>query len=704
MSKALAGQTVRIASESQAANLAAYLLADLGATVTRVPAGRAAEIVDAGGDPSAALAVLSGYGPHGPYAGAPAHHSAVEAVAGAHIAQYTYEPGPAYLVSPYSTVGQALLTTAATIAGRLGAGGGPTPVSGVQGLMAVNSGFYTFGAEIDPHRFAHSPRGQSPTYSTYRAADDWLFVGASTTSFMIKVLQALELDDVLADPRTHEGPRAFRNNDLGKEVWARIEPIIAARPRDHWQRVFEGVKVPVGPILSMEEALAHPQIAAGGLAEPGEPVGRLQHSVTVERHGNGTPRTPRTLGPLPLSGLRVVELAGYIAGPYCGRILTDLGAEVVHVEPLDADPFRGNGYGFSAWNHGKLDLSLNLRDAGDRARLLGLVREADIVVTNYRPDALARMGVGRDTMFEVNPGLIHMTLSAYGETGPIAHLPGFDPVVQGFAGIMKRQGGAGEPVKPQMAATDYLSGMLGAIGVLAARAAQLERGGGYIVRTSLFAAALLLNYEAYEDVRAGRPYVIGGRDFKGPHPLNGLHQTADGWILTVVPEPPATAGAEAARAYLADRAALRGDTRATAIARLAAWGIPAVPALDPEAEMTRDPHFLENGYWLRFEQPGLGELTLPAPVLGAKLDRTPAPELGQHNEVDLWGVPAAARACPPRRPVAARSSAARANRDVRTAGVENAGRRVATSTAPRPTGRRAGDSRTSPRSRGGCGP
>jgi crotonobetainyl-CoA:carnitine CoA-transferase CaiB-like acyl-CoA transferase len=618
---------VSIGSRAAAAELADFVLRDLGAERVAVPRDGAADVADIGSPTRPGAVLLSPYGAAGRFAAAPDHHSAVEAVGGALLGQYTYEPGPAYLVSPYSTAGQALLAAAAAIGARLsGPIAPPLAISGVQGLFAVQSGFYCFGQELEPQRFAHSPRGQSPTYSTYRAADDWIFIGASTTPFMIKVLQAVGLDAVLDDPRLHGGARALRDAALASELWERIDPIIRSRPRAEWLALFEEIKVPAGPVLTMEETLAHPQIQAAGLAEPGEPIGRLTRMSAVQRRGDGQPRAHAPAGPLPLSGLRVVELAGYIAGSYVGRLLADLGADVVKVEPPDGDPFRVNGYGFPAWNHGKRSLSLNLRAAADRSRLATLVAEADILVTNYRPEALARMGVGRDDLFAVNPALIHCTVSAFGETGPLAHLPGFDPVVQAFAGIMKRQGGEGEPVKPQMAATDYLSGMLGAIGVLAARLAQLERGGGYEVRTSLLAAALLLNYAAYEDVRAGRSYLVGGRDYKGPSPLHGLHKTSDGWLLTAA----AAVGADgiaAADRYLG--ANVNREPTEAAIARLQALGVAAVPCIDPY-DLTAEPHFRDNDLWLHIEQPELGPLTMPAPVLGPA-DDSPAPALGEHN-------------------------------------------------------------------------
>jgi crotonobetainyl-CoA:carnitine CoA-transferase CaiB-like acyl-CoA transferase len=627
----LTGHEFTVASQSPAARLASFLLSDLGAAVRHERDANAGDIVDLREDRSAAGVVLSPYGPSGRFAGAPAHESAVDAVGGALMGQYTYEPGPAYLVTPYATVAQALLATAAALARRLGSTeSAPKHVSALQGLFAVQAGAYAYGPVADTARWRSSPRGQLATYSTYRAADDWIFLGASTHVFMLKVLQTLGLDDILADPRTHEDPRAFKGTPLERELWERIGATIGRHPRAHWLAVFEQAGIPAGPILSIEEALAHPQIAAAALVEPGEPIGRLTNLVRVTRRGAARPRPLPGGGPLPLSGVRVVELAGYIAGSYSGRLLADLGADVVKVEPPDGDPFRVLGYGFVAWNHGKRSLALNLRRPDDRDRLLTLVREADILVTNYRPEALDRMGVGRSELFAVNPALVHCTISAFGETGPLAHLPGFDPVVQGFAGIMRRQGGDDEPVKPQIAATDYLSGMLSVIGILAARLAQAEHGGGAVIQTSLLAAALMLNEPAYAALRAGLPYLTGGRDFKGPHVLNRLHQTADGWLLTVAPDAGERPVPPAVAAYL--DGGIRSAATDEAIQRLASLGIPAVPVLDP-ATLTDEPHFADNRLWLTVEQPEQGTLTFPAPVLGPAVS-APAPRVGEHNDRD----------------------------------------------------------------------
>jgi crotonobetainyl-CoA:carnitine CoA-transferase CaiB-like acyl-CoA transferase len=615
----LTGSTYRFGHEcGEAVTIASFVIGSLGGTCEAAGAGGGGETI-----------ALSGYGPRGRFAAAPAHESAVAAIAGALMAQWTYRRGPAYLVTPYAATGQGLLAAAATLAAPLGPGVAPAGVSGVQGMFAVQSGAYAFGARQDPERWHKSPRGQWSTYSTFRAADDWLFAGASTVPFMLKVLEITGLDDLLADEKVLRGPQAaFADAAFAEEVRARIQATIERRDREHWLRIFQSQGVPAGPVLTFDEALAQPQLQAAGLVDGS---GRLANPVRVVRRGAALPR-PSAGGPLPLSGVRVVELAGYIAGSYTGRLLADLGAEVIKVEPPDGDPFRVQGYGFAAWNHGKRSLSLNLREPAASNRLIDLVRQSDVLVTNYRPDALDRMGVGREVLFEANPALVHCTLSAFGETGPLARLPGFDPVVQAFVGIMKRQGGDGDPVKPQIAATDYLAGMLGAIGVLAARTRQAEHGGGFEVTTSLLAAGLLLNYQAYADRQHRRAVLTGGRDFPGPYPLNGLHQTADGWLLTVA-DIAAHSGQTGAAGFLEHEA--RQSATEAAIATLQRLGVPAVPCLDPEA-LPAEPHFRDNNLWLTVQQPGLGEITFPAPVLHPATNDLPAPLCGQHNGSDAW--------------------------------------------------------------------
>jgi len=146
------------------------------------------------------------------------------------------------------------------------------------------------------------------------------------------------------------------------------------------------------------------------------------------------------------------------------------------------------------------------------------------------------------------------------------------------------------------------------------------------VQTSLLAAALLLNAAAYDDIHAGRPYLTGGRDFDGPTPGNRLYRLHDGWLLTVAPERGAMPLRAEAQRILDDRQM----TVAGAIAALARAGIPAVPVSDCRT-LAQEPHMRENGLFTTVEQPELGPVTFPAPVLGPGRGPAPAPALGADN-------------------------------------------------------------------------
>jgi len=169
----LAGRSFRRAGHSQASSLAGALLSDLGGHVLDVAAGGEVDLADRDIGDVRSSVVLSAYGAAGRFADAPEHHSAVEAVAGALTAQYAYQPGPVYLVSPYSNTAQALLAAAAVLAGLVGDGGrAPVSVSALQGVLAIQSGFYRFGGNpiLSDSRTDRAARHRSTRRSVRRTA------------------------------------------------------------------------------------------------------------------------------------------------------------------------------------------------------------------------------------------------------------------------------------------------------------------------------------------------------------------------------------------------------------------------------------------------------------------------------------------------------------------------------------------------------
>lgn len=202
----------------------------------------------------------------------------------------------------------------------------------------------------------------------------------------------------------------------------------------------------------------------------------------------------------PLKGIRVVEIAQNIAGPYAGEILSALGAEVVKVErPGTGDdargwgpPFwRGTATTFQAMNHGKKSITLDLKDPADLQWLHGFVAEADVFVQNMRPGALAELQLGPEVLCAANPRLVYCSLTAFGHKGPKQLAPGYEPMVQAYAGLFSVNGTEdGPPARVGMQVLDLGSGIWAALGCIAALFQRTATGRGCVVDTSLFETAL----------------------------------------------------------------------------------------------------------------------------------------------------------------------------------------------------------------------
>lgn len=231
-----------------------------------------------------------------------------------------------------------------------------------------------------------------------------------------------------------------------------------------------------GAVRSFAEWGAHPQAAA--VAE--RPL------IEIERIGDSPPEALRT-GSRPLSGVRVIDITRLIAGPTCARTLAEHGADVLKISARHLPDF-----GFQEFDvgHGKLSSYLDLREQADNERLHGLVRDADVFLQSYRPGALARFGFSPEKLASLRPGLICVSLSAFGHTGPWAARRGYDSVVQAMTGMAARQSevmnGADAPPRfNPAAAIDYCAGYLLAAGAMVALQRRAIEGGSWLVRTSL---------------------------------------------------------------------------------------------------------------------------------------------------------------------------------------------------------------------------
>ncbi|MGI9372563.1 MAG: CaiB/BaiF CoA transferase family protein [Hyphomicrobiales bacterium] len=242
----------------------------------------------------------------------------------------------------------------------------------------------------------------------------------------------------------------------------------------------------------------------------------------------------------PLRGCRVIELAHIMAGPVCGLMLADMGADVVKVEKPDGDDtrrfippdIRGESAAFMMMNRNKRGITLDLKSAEGKEVLRRLLKSADVVIENYRQGTMEKLGFGYEELRKENPGLIYAEISGFGRTGPYSGRGGFDLIAQGMAGLMSITGeGPGrQPVKVGAPVSDITAGILGAMGIAAAYAHKLKTGEGQKVDTSLFEAAIVHTYwqSAIAFATGEAPGPMGSA-----HPLNAPYQAfkaSDGWI------------------------------------------------------------------------------------------------------------------------------------------------------------------------------
>ncbi len=241
----------------------------------------------------------------------------------------------------------------------------------------------------------------------------------------------------------------------------------------------------------------------------------------------------------PLAGVRVLEFGQAVSSPMCTMLLGDLGADVLKIEPPQGDPARGYGPPFVAGespyflsvNRNKRSTVFNLKHPAGATIVRKLAEDADIIVTNFRPGVMERLGLGEESLRAVNPGLIFCQVTGYGADGPFATQPAYDQVAQGMSGLMSVTGSAdGGPMRVGVAIGDILSAMFAAYGTLGAFIARQQTGRGQRVDSSLLGSIIgILTYQTGRYLAgAGNP-VREGNDHPVAAPY-GAFPTQDGMI------------------------------------------------------------------------------------------------------------------------------------------------------------------------------
>jgi len=368
----------------------------------------------------------------------------------------------------------------------------------------------------------------------------------------------------------------------------------------------------------------------------------------------------------PLAGVKVVELARILAGPWAGQTLADLGADVLKVEAPEGDdtrrwgpPFieqdgeRSAAY-FHATNRGKRSVTVDFRAAEGQETVRRLIADADVVIENFKVGGLAKYGLDYDSLRQVNPRLIYCSITGFGQDGPYAHRAGYDFIIQGMAGLMSVTGEPdGQPQKVGVAVTDIFTGVYAATAILAALHQRASTGLGQQIDMALMdVAASIMANQAMNYLATG----VAPQKMGNAHPNlapYAVFDCADGWLILATGndgqyqrlcgilglDEMATAPAFATNAdRIANRAemtarlttATRTWSKAALLAACEGAGVPAGPINDL-AEVFADPQIVARG--MQIAPGGVPGVRSPFRFSGAELALDqPAPKLGQHQD------------------------------------------------------------------------
>ena len=622
--------------------------------------------------------------------------------AGILTTQPGFRPGPLHVVHPLPSVGAALLAAqgiAAALLAREHTGQGRT----VETSMLAGALLYhpkVTGEKLAPHVFQSNPAGSAPFYSLYECADgEWVQLGCVHEGFIQTAAGIMGIKEVLDDPQYGRG-RLPKTPEADRELREIIARAIHTKPYETWAQIFEEADVPYAQVRTTEASMDDPQVQVNDmLVELQDPeVGRIaQMGVPVQLSATpGRVRGPRRLpsdqpayppaegldvqspyasqpprsGPfeLPLKGIRVLEITNLIAGPTAGRLLADLGADVIKLEPLEGDISRpiGRTYFFNL-NANKRSLSVNTRTPEGKQVAQKVAATADVLLANLRPHATERMGIGPDVLQQLNPRLIETHVTGFGWDGPYALRPGIDPLAQALMGLSRAQGAPGNPpvFYSQLAPTDFTAGALGALGTILALFVRERTGMVQRVDTNLLNGGILLSsawFTRYQG-KPTRPLADTGQ-----HGLNAFHrlyETLDGWLYVVADTSEARqalcqaldcedllrehadepvgchpADTPLAHALAKGFAALSLDD---SLARLQAAGVPCAPAVSGHSEFfLNDAHAAANDMVATYQHPLLGQQHVARHYIRFGQTKVqegrPTPLLGEHTREVLMEV------------------------------------------------------------------
>ena len=636
---------------------------------------------------------ITAYGKRGPWKEEPPIDDLVLARTGLLSGMPGFRPAPVHVVHPLPSVGAALLAAtgiAAALLARESTGRGRQVETS---LMAGALLFQTkvTGERLDRQVFQSHPSGSAPFYSVYPCADgQWVQLGCVHAGFIRTAAKALGIGELVEEPRFKIGLGGTLPED-DAELRATLTRILQSKPYAEWAATFEAADVPFAPAQQIEEGISDPQVLHNGMVttledpgvgpttQMGVPVrlsgtpGRIAGPRTVAQLAPGDIAVPppssnspipsdvEATDPPPLAGVRILEITNLIAGPTAGRILADLGADVIKLEPPSGDISRplGRPYFYSV-NFNKRSVCVDTQTDPGKRIVQKIAATADALVANLRPHATERMGITPT----VNPRLIETHLTGYGWTGPYAKRPGIDPLAQALLGLSRAQGGPDNPpVFPaQLAPTDYTNGAMGAFGTILALFARARSSIVQRVDTDLLSSGIVLSSPWFTRY-AGKPErPLADKEQYGLGPFHRLYRLRDGWIYVVAesdaerreicgifgcaePEPSLRQQIDGHHpnttpfAMELATAIARSSTTET-LAALRAGGVPCSEVFAAHSEVFLDhPHAGANEVVAVREHPRVGKLRIAWQLVQftdtRSSDGLPTPLLGEHTSIVL---------------------------------------------------------------------
>ncbi|HEV3312881.1 MAG TPA: CoA transferase [Chloroflexota bacterium] len=450
----------------------------------------------------------------------------------------------------------AVCTVAALIERQRSGAGQLVEVSGINALTLLAMPFLVIDPDRNDPSTATGAGGRHPTYTRVQAGDGcWLTIGGLGSKFEMAVIEALGLSELLADERIAGSTQNILLPENFKWVNERISEAFLTKDRAEWLSIFEALGVPCGPVDDREDWLDHPQVRAigmraeiqdperGQVVMPGIPLnltltpGRIQRPAPKLGQHNGevevwkpqpfTGEKLRPIRPGPLAGVTVLNTGPFVATPYAGSLLAELGARVIKIEQTATDSFRQFAYGY---NGGVESLSIDLKAQEGLKAFYRLIEHADAFIDGLRPGVTTKLKIDYDSLSAVNPSIVTLSLSGFGEVGELSQKGGVDMVIQGMSGMMKAQGGSDDPVITSIAIIDIATAVMSSLAICLALHSKGQTGQGQRTWDALAATATYL--QGRDLVRfENRPAPnVGAEDFLGDSALDRMYEVSDGWI------------------------------------------------------------------------------------------------------------------------------------------------------------------------------